>query len=248
MSAARVADVLIALGAASPAPVGVSQLARELRISKAVVHRILQSLASRELVSLDATTGGYRLGPGAAGLGARALADLDLRTVALPVLRELQTASAETVTVSALANSSRIYLDQIVSMNRIRMEVELGRPYALHIGASGKAILAFASEDLQHAVIGALPEDAARDLETQLKAARETGVVVSYGERLDGAASIASPVIGPLGAVVGSLSVCGPITRFDDETLQRLRPLVRAAAATVSERLAARRPTTPAAT
>lgn len=242
VSATRVADVLIGLSTASPAPVGVSQLARDLRISKAVIHRILQSLASRELVSLDPASGGYRLGPAAAGLGARALADLDLRSVALPVLRGLQSATEETATVSALANSSRIYLDQIVSLNQIRMEVELGRPYPLHLGASGKAILAFASDDLQHSVLRALPDEQAAELAAELAAVREAGVVASFGERQDGAASVSSPVFGPLGTVVGGVSVCGPITRFDAETVERLKPLVRAGAATVSEKLAAGEP------
>src|SRR5262249_1445924 len=45
-SAARVADVLT-LFIAGPAALGVSEISRELGLSKAVVHRILQSLASR---------------------------------------------------------------------------------------------------------------------------------------------------------------------------------------------------------
>ena len=48
-SANRVADVLMAF-ARSDRPLGVTQLAREVDLSKAVVHRILQSLASRSLV------------------------------------------------------------------------------------------------------------------------------------------------------------------------------------------------------
>jgi IclR family acetate operon transcriptional repressor len=90
---------------------GVSEISRRLGLSKAVVHRILRSLVSRRLVSLNEMSGGYRLGPAAATLGARALRDLNLRENALPVLRRLQQESGETATVSELVGVSRVYLD-----------------------------------------------------------------------------------------------------------------------------------------
>ena len=51
-TAARVADVLL-LFTRGPAALGVSEIARQLGLSKAVVHRILQSLASRSLVEVQ---------------------------------------------------------------------------------------------------------------------------------------------------------------------------------------------------
>src|SRR6476469_791348 len=82
-AAARVADVLL-MFANGPDALGVSEIARELQLSKAVVHRILQSLASRSMVRTDPGTREYRLGPGAIALGARALRGLDLRSAAQP--------------------------------------------------------------------------------------------------------------------------------------------------------------------
>lgn len=242
-SATRVADVLLTF-AGTEETLGVSEVSRRLGLSKAVVHRILRSLASRRLVSLEETSGKYRLGPAAATLGARALRDLDLREAALPVLRRLQVQSGETATVSELVGVSRVYLDQVPSPQEIRMTVEVGRPFPLHAGASSRAILAFAPSDFRLQILDgpleALTPKTIVDrgaLEGSLSKIVETGAAVSFGERQPGAASVASPLLGPDGHAVGSLSVCGPIDRFDGVVVERLLPLVRGAAREVSSRI-----------
>ena len=144
-SSARVADVLL-LFTDGPATVGVSWIARELELSKAVVHRILQSLAARGFVSLDPASHEYRLGPAAAALGARALRDSDLRTAALGLLRELRDATGETATLTTPVPGGRVYLDQVEGLHEIKMTVELGRRFPLHAGSSGKCMLAFLPE------------------------------------------------------------------------------------------------------
>jgi DNA-binding IclR family transcriptional regulator len=238
-----VADVL-ALFTAGPAALGVSEIARELGLSKAVVHRILQSLASRSFVEADPQTRGYRLGPAAVALGARALRDLDLRRAASPVLQRLRETTRETTTLSALLGGARVYLDQYESPQEIKMTVELGRPHPLHAGASSRAILAFLPEPAREAVItdelAPLTAETIVDpaqLRRRLAEVRETGCATSLGERQHGAASVAAPVFGMDGQVVGSISVCGPVSRFDPQTVRRYVPLVREAALEISRAL-----------
>lgn len=131
-AAARVADVLM-LFTDGPDFLGVSAIARELDLSKAVVHRILQTLLQRGLIANHPDSRGYSLGPAAAALGARALRESRLRTVAMPVLRELQRATGETTTVSAVVPGGRVYLDQVESAREIKMTVEVGRRFPLHM-------------------------------------------------------------------------------------------------------------------
>jgi len=241
-AATRVADVLL-LFLDEPLQ-GVSAIARKLSLSKAVVHRILQSLESRSLIDYDQVRRVYRPGPAVAALGAQALSNMDIRTVALPALRGLAKQTGETVTLSALVGSSRIYIDQLPSLKEIKMTVEVGRPFPLHAGASSRAILAFAPPDLRAMVLDeALPTltlqtitDRA-ELEAALAETARTGIARSRGERQQGAGSVAAPLFGPHGEVVGAISACGPLDRFDDDTAQRFAGLVRTAAAEVSHRL-----------
>lgn len=241
-SAARVADVLLLF--AGSGALGVSEISRELEFGKTVVHRILRSLASRNLVVFEEASRKYRLGPAAAALGARALSEHELRQVASPVLRRLQRDTGETTTVSELVGTARVYLDQVVSLKEIKMTVELGRPFPLHAGSSSKAILAFCSPELRQLVLaGALPTLTPKtvvvreELEAELSRIAEDGVAASLGERQAGAGSAAAPVLGMDGYAVGSISVCGPVDRFDTRTMERLGPLVREAAQEVSDRL-----------
>ncbi|WP_219413533.1 IclR family transcriptional regulator [Pseudonocardia nigra] len=239
-AAARVADVLL-LFTDGPQSLGVSAIARRLGLSKAVIHRILQTLVDRGLLINDPATRGYRLGAAAAALGARALRDSRLRAVAMPVLRELQRATGETTTVSALVPGGRVYLDQVESTREIKMTVEVGRRFRLHAGSSSTCILAFLPPPEQEAVLaGELDALTCRTvtdpnrLRARLAEIRRLGYAHSDGERQDGAGSVAAPVLGFDGSVLGAVSVCGPGSRVDQAARERFVPLLRQAADEIS--------------
>jgi IclR family transcriptional regulator, acetate operon repressor len=241
--AGRVADVLLAF-MEGPRSLGVSAVARELDLSKAVVHRILASLVQRGLLSPDPGTRGYHLGPAAAALGARALRESDLRTVAMPVLRDLQRSTGETTTVSAFIPGGRVYLDQVESAREIKMTVELGRRFPLHAGSSSTCILAFLPTDQQEAVLaGPLDRLTTRTvseedvLRERIATIRRRGYAMSDGERQEGAGSVAAPVFGVDGGVEGAISVCGPAARVDTAARERFVPLLTQAADAVSRGL-----------
>lgn len=243
MGTERVADVLL-LFTEGPSALGVTRIARELDLSKAVVHRILQSLAGRDLVALDPATREYRLGPAAAALGARAMRDSDLRSAALPVLRRLRDETHETVTLSTPVPHGRVYLDQVRGTHEITMTVEPGRRFPLHAGSSGKCMLAHAEPEVVEDVLAGPLERLtpatiadADTLRAELARIRERGYAASAGERQADAGSVAAPVFGLSGEVVGAISVCGPRYRVTDEFVAAVAPRVVAAAAQVSRRL-----------
>jgi len=239
----RVADVLLQFMGASDT-LGVSAIARDLGLSKAVVHRILRTLVDRDLLTVEPSSRGYRLGPGAAALGARALRGAQLRPAALPELRELQIRTGETTTISARVADGRVYLDQVVSEKEIKMTVEVGRRFPLHAGSSGRAILAFLPPDDQARVLDgpleALTPETIVDrdaLRARLDAVRRTGIAESGGERQAGAASLAAPVFDVDGHPIGALSVCGPIHRFTESVRTTFAPMVLESADAVSRAL-----------
>lgn len=240
---ARVANVLM-LFASGPQTLGVSAIARQLGVSKAVIHRILRTLADRQFVMIDPQTREYRLGPAAAALGARALRDSRLRSVGLPVLADLQRQTTETTTLSALVPDGRVYLDQVESEREIKMTVELGTRFPLHAGSSGKVILAFLPlhrrEELLAAKLTRLTASTHVDpeaLRAELDDIRRSGLATSHGERQADAASIAAPVFDVDGAVVGAVSVCGPQSRFHVDARGEIAPALRSAAETISRGL-----------
>lgn len=238
--ATRVADVLL-LFLQGDDELGVTQVARSLNLSKAVVHRVLQSMVAKDLLSQDPHTRGYRLGPAATAIGARALRDCDLRTVAEPILEKLRDDTNETTTLSQLMGDDRAYIAQFPSPQEIKMLVEIGRLFPLHAGSSSKVILSNLDEDRQREIVDGVLEKVTPNtvidppaLRNELQNLRDQGYSLSRGERQPGAGAVAAPVFDYTGNVIGAISVCGPIQRFDEVTVARLIPQVINAAAEIS--------------
>ncbi|WP_435741900.1 IclR family transcriptional regulator [Nocardioides sp. SYSU DS0663] len=242
-SADRVADVLL-LFAQADRPLGVTEIARTLSLSKAVVHRILQSLTSRSLVLALAENSTYALGPAAATLSMKAWSQLDLRSLAAPILRKLRDDTRETTTLSVLVGHQRIYLDQFESPQEVKMVVDLGPRLPLHSGASSRVILAHLPQAvIDHAVEQLLevdPDVDAEDYLRRLAEIRRSGYAVSLNERGTGAASIAAPFFDAAGNVLGSISSSGPVFRYGEEGHEDHVRLVISAARAITAQLGSR--------
>ncbi|WP_027343181.1 IclR family transcriptional regulator [Hamadaea tsunoensis] len=240
----RAMDVLLLFGRSGQPDLGVTEIATALDLTKAAVHRILTALRSRDLITVDPNTRRYALGHAAIALGRAYLARTDLRAMAAPELRQLSATTGETATLSLRRGDTRLYVDQVVPDQELRMEVALGIPYPLHAGGSSKVFLAFGTESdvdayLERHPLTAVTEKTVTDpakLRRQLAAIRKRGYATSAGERQIGAASIAAPVFDHDGHVVAVLSVAGPAMRFQHED-DTLAEAVVAAAGRVSAQL-----------
>lgn len=237
----RALAVLDVLAEASE-PIGVTEIARRLGLSKSVVHYHVSVLVRNRYVEADSDRR-YGLGYAAMRLGRGGSGHFALRTRALPVMRSLHQETAETVTLTILVGHERVYVEQLVSPQEIRMSVELGRPFPLHAGASGKVVLAFLPERIRAGILQrgldrltAQTVTDRRRLEDELARIRATGTAVSRSERQEGAASVAAAIFDRNG-VLGSMSVCGPEYRFGGAGVERYRPLVRSGAARLSGEL-----------
>ncbi len=233
----RAMDVLLYFGRSGQPDLGVTELATALGLTKAAVHRILTALRSRELITVDPATRRYALGHAAVALGRAYLARTDVRAMTAPELRQLAEHVGETATLSLRRGDTRLYVDQVVPDQELRMEVVLGIPYPLHAGGSSKAFLAFVSEEetdayLARHKLAALTDRTITDeakLRKELASIRRRGYATSHGERQPGAASIAAPVFDHDGHVVAVISVAGPAARFKPDDAKVAKLVVEAA-------------------
>lgn len=238
----RAVRVINAIAESRPPGVGVSALAREVDLPKAVTHRILKSLTVQGFLGFDERTKLYSLGPGALVVGLAALRQLDVPAIAKPHLQRLVDETGETATLSIRQGWTRLYIDQNLSPQEVRMSVRLGQPYSLHAGSSSKAILAAlpeseATEYLDHHSLGRLTDATITDraeLEAEIRVVRERGYAISRGERQPDAGSVACAIRRLDGDVFGAISVCGPVMRFDSAAQRRIGVLVKEVAEQVS--------------
>lgn len=224
VSVERGADVLLLFASSATPKLGVTQIANELGLSKAVVHRILSALRSKGIIEFDPVSRRYALGPIIMSLGLTYLHRLDVRNVALQELVALSKVTNETTTLSVRTGQTRVYVDQVTPQREVLMSVEIGVPYPLHAGASSKAFLAFLPDDeIDHYLEAPLHKVTAgtitdrRKLRRELLQIAERGWAYSYGERQSDAGSVAAPILDYRDYPIAVVSVCGPSDRMKVE-------------------------------
>lgn len=227
--------------AASPEGIRNLDLAREAGLDKSTSHRLLATLERRGLVHRDPRTMRFVLGTRLLELATGAA--LSSTLVARPYLHELVELTGESASFSLLVGGSYLCVDAVQAPHEIRFALELGRPYPLNAGATGKVILAFNREAAERTLRGELRRYAANtivsatELDTQLALIRRRGFASSDGERVAGGCSIAAPVVRARDSAIGALAVSSVGSRLDVDGLSRHADALRALAAELSERI-----------
>lgn len=226
---------------------GVRDLARSSGIPRSAVHRILHDMANLGLLSLTDEPGRFRVGPDLARIGSRIADHLDVQRLARPIIERAAATVGETIVLALYDPHRRKFsaVDAVEANHTIRYVWESLRDWSdLHLGSSGKGILAFLPDDEREAIIDALPDripgrqpiTKAR-LRRDLAAARRRGHVVSHGERYDGAVGVSAPIRDARGRVVGDLIATWPDNRTSEAKEASTGTIVQAAADEVSRRL-----------
>lgn len=231
----RATDVLVLFAESGEPTLGVTEIAQALGLSKAVVYRILSSFRAKGFVELDEGTRRYALGPRVLHLGLAYMNRLDVPAIARTEMERLSRATSETATLSLRTGWTRVYVDQVTPDRDVKMVVQLGLQAPLHAGASSKAFLAFLDPAEQREYL-ARPLDrltpqtvtSVRALRKELGEIRGRGYAMSFGERMEGAGSVAAPILGHDGLPAAVISVCGPAERFRDEAEEAAKRLLEA--------------------
>src|ERR671937_737475 len=160
---------------------------------------------------------------------------LDLRQVALPVLRRLARETDETalLTVPSSDRERSVCLERVESSQPLRLSVEPGRRLPLHAGASQKALLAFlGEEEIERVTAGSLEQlcratfTDAKQLHANLAEIRQRGWAISFEETNVGVWGVAVPLLDERGMAVAALGLAGPSARLSlDEVVDHLEHL-----------------------
>lgn len=220
---------------------GVRDLAARSGLSRSAVHRVLHEMARLGMLSAAATRGRFRVGPSLARLSLLLAERLDVRAVARPVMEVAAHELDETLVLTLHDPARRRFwaVDAVESGHSIRYIWGPLRQWSeLHIGASGKGILAFLPLAEREAVLARLGDpDRVADLRRALDAARSAGFVASHGERFPGAVGVSAPIRDATGRVIGDLVFGWPDNRTSPEKERRAAQVVVSAAAQVSNAL-----------
>ncbi|PJI40894.1 MAG: IclR family transcriptional regulator [Ferrovibrio sp.] len=242
-SVARATEILKAFISADSW--GPTELAQQVGLHKSVVHRLLVTLAGSGVLTRNAESGQYSLGPVIAQLQPRGGFNGALKQMARPYLQRLAAASGETVSLCVREESQGLCIDYVDSPQSMRFTVSTGQTFPLNAGCVGKVILAYQSEDFIEELIARkalkryTPNTITdpKKLRAELLRIRKLGYAFSDSEITPGSRSVGAPIHGPDGAVFASLAISAPSFRMPDNELDRFTDMVRGEAAGLSREL-----------
>ncbi len=222
----RAAALLDAL-ARYPEPVSLKVLSAETGLHASTTHRILASLIDNRFVERD-SGGRYRLGLRLLQLGARMHSNIDLRSIALPVMESLRDKFGESINLTIREGDVVVYLEKATPNRMMHVQQIVGSRAPLHVTAVGKLMLGAAGDEAirGYAHRTNLPAYTRNTITTLPHLLDECGQAVEQGYALDNEeAEIDVGCIGVLlhdstGNVAAGLSVSAPIERRRMEWVQ----------------------------
>src|SRR5216684_1366164 len=220
--------ILVYMGEQAP-EAGVTQLASELGLTKATVHRLLNTMERFELIERNAESERYRLGLKLQQLGNKAVESRSLRSEAHRLLLEMSRRSRESVSLAVPTPGGVICLDRLDSPHTIINVCT----------AVGKAILAYMTEDEIHEIVKTNGQrqytqftiTRLSDLKENLRLIRQRGYAVDHQELERGLSGVAAPVLSAHERVIAALGIAGPTLRFRGKELVQKVNLVTEIAA-----------------
>ena len=223
---------------------GVSDLAKKLRMAKSTVHGMTSALEELGAVMRDPLTKKYKLGFTLLEIGRSAYSQIDLQTSARPVTEELMERTRTSVFLGILNWDRVTILDIVESRQGLNITAPIGSTIPLFAGAVGKVFLASMSEEQAAKVVKSkgLPrftDNSIVDMNlyfNELSQVREKGFAVDDEEYILGVRAVASPLMG-LGQLRSAIWAVGFKASLDKKKMQTLTAETQKAAKTISRRI-----------
>jgi len=223
----------------------ISDLSKELHLSKSTVHRLLKTLEISKLVMQDPMTHRYYLGPLIHDLASKPfIAHSRLIFSAWNEMEYLRDLTRETAVLHIRVGLDRLCLEEVQSPENVKYTAGKGSLTPIYIGSAGKVLLSELQEDeLQRILknlhlipVGPHTITEKKTLSKEVGKVKKQGYATSFGEREPGSASISFPIKNYICPV--ALSVLGPDNRFSGKVMMGLLDKIRESAIRISKNLA----------
>jgi DNA-binding IclR family transcriptional regulator len=224
-------------------PRRLTELSRELGLTKPNVYRLLSTLSVLGYVKKDPATTLYSPTLKLWELGSLMVRDVDLVTVAGPRLRRLCADSQESVQLAVFDSGFVVYVDKVDSLQPLKATTSIGSRVPASTTSTGKALLAWMAPDALDLAIGhvkrftPLTMTRRRDIERDLEETRERGYAINRGEFRLGVCGIGAPVRDRTQNVVAAIGVWGAEKNILGARRAELAQLTQVAAREISRDL-----------
>lgn len=224
-------------------PRRLTELARQLGLTKPNVYRLLSTLVALGYVRKDAQTSLYAPTLKMWELGSLLVRDADLVGVANARLRQLCEECQESVQLAVFDAGFAVYVDKVDSPHPLKAITQIGSRVPASVTSTGKALLAWLpSEALDMAFPHVKRYTPAtlmrrRDIEEDLAETRKRGYAINHGEFRVGISGIGVPVRDRSAGVVAAVGIWGAEKSILGPRREELAQMALAAARDISRAL-----------
>ena len=223
---------------------GVSELAKKLKMAKSTVHGMTAALEELGAVMRDPLTKKFKLGFTLLEIGRSAYSQVDLRTSARPVMEDLMEKTQTSVFLGILNWDHVTILDIVESRQDLKITAPVGATIPMLAGAVGKVFLASMDDEQARKIVESkgLPRFTDNSIVDralyfqELKHVAQQGFAVDDEEYILGVRAVASPLMG-LGQLKSAIWIVGFKASLDETRMKKLTRDTHEAAQTISRRI-----------
>jgi len=218
--------------------IGLAELSKRVGLHNSTTFHLVKTMVSLGYVRQLKDSKRYRIGRPLFALAASALDEIEMMSLATPVLDDLARATGESAHFSVPMGDAVVVLARTSGPGAFQLTDRVGVVRPAHCTALGKIMLAALAPDqftryLQRAELKAYTPKSITSVEQlarEIAEVRRAGLAIDDGEFDTELRCAALPVRDFSGRVIGAIGISGPVWRLSIEALQKRARIVRAAA------------------
>jgi DNA-binding IclR family transcriptional regulator len=222
--------------------IGLAELSKRVGLHNSTTFHLVKTMVSLGYVRQLKDSKKYRIGRPLFALAASALDEVEMTSLATPVLAALSQETGEGTQFAARSGDAVVVLARMGGPGAFQLRDRVGGLRPAHCTAIGKVMLSSLTPDqfnrfLSRAELTATtPKSIVKPdlLRREVENVRRAGMAIDDGEFDSELRCVALPVRDFSGQIIGALGLSGPMWRMSHEVLQRHARAVRAAAARLS--------------
>jgi IclR family KDG regulon transcriptional repressor len=225
--------------------IGLAELSKRVGLHNSTTFHLLKTMVALGYIRQSKQTKRYRIGRPLFTLAAGALDEIELVSLATPILEELSAATGESGHFAVRSGDAVVVIANTSGSGAFQLTDRVGVVRPAHCTALGKVLLAaLAPEQLERFLQNReLPSYTARTitdpelLRRDLAEVARTGVAFDDGELSAEVRCVAVPVRDFTGQIAGAIGISGPVWRLSIPAMHNKTQLVRQAARRLSAEL-----------
>jgi IclR family KDG regulon transcriptional repressor len=218
--------------------INLAELSKRVGLHNSTTFHLVKTLVTLGYVRQLKDSKRYRIGRPLFALAASALDEVEMTSLATPVLEELSHETGEAAHFSVRMDDAVVVLARTSGPGAFQLTDRVGIVRPAHCTALGKMMLAsLAPDQLERFAARAEFKAYTRNsitsteqLRREIAEIRRTGVAIDDGEFDRELRCVALAVRDFSGQVIGAIGISGPVWRLSIEVLQKLARVVRASA------------------